>query len=116
MKRSLAEVESIVRNRICRVCTDQDITGNCGLDDPERCALFRLFPLVARAIDSTSSNDIRDYVRAIRKHVCSVCMDQAEDGTCETRKLVNCALDAYLPLVVEAIEEATGRQFVRLGC
>ena len=38
------------------------------------------------------------------------------DGTCETRKQVQCALDAYLLLVVEAIEDtATGKRFVAIS-
>jgi hypothetical protein len=35
------------------------------------------------------------------------------DGSCEERAEVRCALDAYLMLVVDAIEEATGREFDR---
>jgi hypothetical protein len=115
MKRSLAELEAIVRNRICRVCTERTVDGECGLAEPERCALFRLFPLVAQAIDSVRSDDINDYVEAIRRNVCRVCVQQAGDGSCETRQQVRCALDAYLLLVVDAIEEATGRTFERRG-
>lgn len=111
MDRSLAELEAIVRNRICGVCTERTIDGDCGLETPSSCALFRLFPQVAQAIQSVSSEDIRPYIDAIRGNVCSVCHDQAADGSCETRTLVQCSLDAYLLLVVEAIEEATGKTF-----
>jgi hypothetical protein len=78
---------------------------------PLKCALFRLFPQVVQAIQSVQSNDIHQYIEAIRRNVCSVCQEQAQDGTCETRQQVQCALDAYLLLVVDAIEEATGRTF-----
>ena len=111
MDHSLIELEAIVRNRICSVCTERKPDGGCGLEDPFSCALFRLFPNVARAIQSVQSDDIYPYIEAIRRDVCSVCQDQASDGTCETRRQVQCALDAYLLLVVEAIEEATGRSF-----
>lgn len=113
MNRSLAELEAIVRNRICGVCSERTVDGECGLEDPSRCALFQLFPNVAQAIQSVSSNDINDYIVAIRRDVCRVCSDQAPDGSCETRQKVRCALDAYLLLVVDAIEEATGRMFDR---
>jgi len=113
MERSLEELERIVRDQICRVCSDRKEDGSCGLEEPATCALFRLFPQVARAIQSTHSDDIRDYVRAIREQVCTICQQQALDGTCETRESVACALDAYLLLVVDAIEEATGRKFER---
>ncbi len=113
MERSLAELESIVRNRICHVCTERLESGECGLEKPSSCALFQLFPQVAKAIQSVRSDDIQLYIEAIRRNVCSVCAEQASDGSCETRQEVRCALDAYLLLVVDAIEEATGRTFDR---
>ena len=116
MERSLAEVEAIVRDRICRICSDRTMLGNCGLEQPAACALFRLLPEVARAIQSVQSDDIKDYVKAMRQDVCSACHDQMADGRCEPRKQVQCALDAYLLLIVDAIEEATGKKtFDRTG-
>lgn len=111
MGRSLAELEALVRSRICKVCTERTVEGDCGLEEPARCALFHLFPQVAQAIDSVRSDDINDYVTAIRGKVCSICEDQAADGSCAARQQVRCALDAYLLLVVDAIEEATGKRF-----
>ena len=115
MDRSLAELEVLVRNRICNVCTERTVEGQCGLEEPSRCALFRLFPQVAQAIQSVQSDDIQQYIEAIRRNVCSVCAAQAQDGSCEIRQQVQCALDAYLLLVVDAIEEATGKTFDRRG-
>jgi hypothetical protein len=111
MDRSFEELEAIVRNRICGVCTERTGEGKCGLEKPSGCALFQLFPRVAQAIQSVSSDDIQLYIDAIRRDVCSVCLEQELDGMCETRQHVNCALDAYVVLVVEAIEEATGKTF-----
>ena len=88
-----------------------DRRGGVQPGDPSDCALFRLFPQVARAIQSVKCDDIRPYIDAIRQNVCSVCQDQEHDGTCETRRQVQCSLDAYLLLVVDAIEEATGKTF-----
>lgn len=111
MDRSFDELEAIVRNRICGVCTERTDEGQCGLENPSSCALFRLFPQVAQAIQSVNSNDIQQYIDAIRRNVCSVCEEQAQDGSCEARRQVQCSLDAYLLLVVDAIEEATGKTF-----
>jgi hypothetical protein len=108
---SLQELEDIVRNRICGVCSDRAVDGSCGLEDPNECALFRLFPQVAQAIQSTSSDDVNDYIDAIRHTVCAVCADEQNDGTCDKRHEVRCSLDAYLLLVIDAIEEATGKTF-----
>jgi len=113
MDRTLAQLEAIVRNRICKVCTERTSDGECGMEQPSSCALFRLFPQVAQAIQSVHSNDICQYIDAIRQNVCTVCADHAADGSCETRQQVRCALDAYLLLVVDAIEEATGKTFDR---
>ena len=113
MDPSSADLEAIVRKRICGVCSDRNVDGECGLEQPSTCALFSLFPQVASAIQSTRSNDIQDYIQAIRAGVCTVCERQASDGSCETRHQVQCALDAYLVLVVDAIEEATGNKFDR---
>jgi len=113
MERSIVELEAIVRNRICKVCTSRTVSGDCGLEEPSSCALFRLFPQVAQAIQSVRSDDIHQYIEAIRRQVCSVCNEQAADGSCDTRQQVQCALDAYLLLVVDAIEEATGKTFDR---
>jgi len=115
MTRSLAEIEAIVRDKICRVCSDRTVDGNCGLEEPSACALFRLFPEVAKAIQSVQSEDINDYIQAIRQGVCSACTEQLPDGTCEARNQVQCALDAYLLLIVDVIEEATGKTFIRTG-
>jgi hypothetical protein len=115
MERSIGELEAIVRNRICGVCSDRTPDGQCGLSEPSNCALFRLFPQVAAAILSVQSDDIGPYIEAIRKGVCSICTEQAADGSCETRREVRCALDAYLMPVVDAIEEATKKTFDRKG-
>jgi hypothetical protein len=97
------------------VCTERTNEGDCGLENASNCALFRLFPQVAQAIQSVMSDDIRQYIEAIRCNVCSVCREQSRDGSCEVRQQVQCALDAYLALVVDAIEDATGRIFDRTG-
>jgi hypothetical protein len=107
------DLEALVRSKVCGVCSDRTTEGECGREQPETCALFRMFPLVARAIQSTQSDDIRDYVEAIRKDVCAVCEAEMTDHSCDERAQVRCGLDAYLMLVVDAIEEATGRQFDR---
>jgi len=113
MARNLTELEAVVRERICRVCTDRRVDGTCGREDPSTCALFRLFPQVAYAVLSVQSDDIRDYIQAIRARVCSICGEQDSDGECESRKQVQCALDAYLLPVIDAIEESTGKSFDR---
>lgn len=44
----------------------------------------------------------RAYWDAIRRRVCSVCLDQRDDGSCGLTGRV-CAIDRHLPKVVQAI-------------
>jgi hypothetical protein len=113
MELSQTELEDLVRNRICAVCSDRKTDGTCGLEEPGQCALFRLFPQVAEAIQTTHSDNLEDYINAIRRNVCTVCEAHESDESCGVRQQVQCALDAYLLLVVETIEEATGKNFGR---
>ena len=105
-------LEAIIRNRVCTVCEEKTTEAICGLDDPNHCSLFRLFPRVVEAILATDSDRMEAYVEAIREHVCSVCIEQKLDGNCDLRGDV-CALDAYMPAIVDAIEEALGKKFDR---
>lgn len=111
MRPKVHELEAIVRSRVCRECEVRTAQGACALQEPDRCKLFELFPLVAQAIVATDSSDIQDYICAIRENVCSVCLDQGLDGNCALRGQRRCALDSFLVQIAEAIEEATGRSF-----
>jgi len=113
MRLQVDELAALVRSRICRECEVREAGEGCHPEAPDRCKLFELFPLVAQAILATDSHDIQDYVRAIRENVCSVCLEQALDGSCALRGGTQCALDSYLPQIVEVIEEATGKKFQR---
>ena len=107
MDRSLGELEAVVRERICKICSERNAEGGCGLDRPAACALFRLFLEVVWSIESAQGGkEIGPYADAIRRNVCSACADRETDGTCHTRSEGRCALDAYLLPIVEAIEEA----------
>ena len=109
MKVKLEELEAIVRNRICSLCDTRTVDGACGAQEPEHCPVLSLFPLVVQAVDATESDKLQDYVDAIHENVCSVCIDQRLDGTCPQREEKRCALDAYMPQIIEVIEEALGR-------
>jgi len=53
----------------------------------------------------------RSYRDAIRRRVCSVCLDGAEDGACRLAGERICAIDQNLPQLVEAIRDVrVGRE------
>jgi hypothetical protein len=107
------ELAGILRKRICPDCALRSGEQTCSPEDQHECRLFELFPLVAQAILATDGDDLEPYLRAIDEHVCSVCVDQALDGTC-ARRPAGCALDGRIREIVDAINQATGRSF-RLG-
>jgi len=59
MRRSLVELESIVRNQICAVCTERTVDRQCGLAEPAGCARLRPFPQVALTIQPVKSSNIQ---------------------------------------------------------
>jgi hypothetical protein len=51
----------------------------------------------------------RIYMEAIRRHVCSVCLDSKDDGSCSLSGRV-CAIEAHLPRIVDAILATRSRR------
>jgi hypothetical protein len=45
----------------------------------------------------------RPYRDAIRRRVCAICLDGADDGSCALVSPPTCAIDEHLPRLVEAI-------------
>jgi hypothetical protein len=50
------------------------------------------------------------YRDAIRRRVCAVCLDGADDGACSLSAPALCAIDEHLPRLVEAILGVRARQ------
>ena len=101
-----------VQSRVCVKCIDGDGHGNCRLSSEDACGLKLHFPRIVETVLAVQSNTIEPYIEALRQHVCAECKHQSADGTCTIRTHVDCGLDRYFPLVIEAIEEVrseTGR-------
>lgn len=89
---------------VCRVCFDH-AQGQCRIGQAGRCALKSHFGSVVDAISSVTSATYPPYVKALRTGVCDECEHQIEGGRCTRRERVECALDRYYPLIIDAIEE-----------
>ena len=74
-----------------------------------QCQVRRFLPEIVNIINTTQSDSIEPYVNALRKTVCVKCEHAKPDGSCEERRKIDCCLDRYFPLVVEAIEEVYER-------
>ncbi len=93
-----------VRNKVCRKCIDGDGKGNCLLGGDRECSLIAFFPEMVEIILAVKSEYLEDYVTALREGVCSKCKYSRPDGRCHFRESVECGLDRYFPLIVEAVE------------
>ena len=94
-----------IREKICTKCIDRTSTGICAATTYEACAINRFLPEIIDIVLTTGGNDLGVHVARLRENVCSVCQHQSPDGHCDLRDDVECALDRYFPLVVEAIRE-----------
>jgi hypothetical protein len=86
------------------VCLDQRDDGSCGLTG-RVCALERHLPALVEALVAVESNRMDDYDAAIREQVCAACDVPDATGRCVLRDQGDCALTAYLALVVDAVKE-----------
>ena len=46
------------------------------------------------------------YLKAIKQNVCSICVDSNEQGGCKLTDKETCAVEYYLPQIVEIISKA----------
>jgi hypothetical protein len=106
------EYMDAIRQRVCAVCLDSRDDKSCGLTG-RTCAVEGHLPDLVRALSSVESSRMEDYAAAIREQVCSACQHQDVNGRCELRDGGDCALDAYLSLVLDAVEEVNSRRAAR---
>ncbi len=103
--RHLEEYRAAVTERVCAKCVDAGPQGECRLPSQGDCALLKHFESAVDAILSVMSPSVAPYGDAIRNRVCTQCGHRPDVGPCRQQRDLECGLDRYLPLVVEAIEE-----------
>ena len=101
-----------IRKNVCAVCLDGRDDRSCGLSG-RVCAIEAQLPRLVSALCSVSSSKLEDYEAALREQVCSACQQQDAAGRCELRDHGDCALDAYLLLVLDAVDEVNLRRAAR---
>lgn len=95
----------VVQQRVCAKCIDRGSDGNCRLNGHEGCGLTLHFPKVVKTVLSINSGKLESYIQALRLNVCLSCTHQSSDGICLLRGNLDCGLDRYFPLVIDAVEE-----------
>ena len=102
---TLEEYWTAVRAKVCVNCIDSDGEGNCRLAGRQQCSVQLYFPQILKAVLSVKSTRMEPYVEALRGSVCVDCRYQSGNGQCALRQSLDCGLDRYFQLVVEAIEQ-----------
>ena len=98
-----------ILERLASVCVDRTETSECRHDPGLECAVRVHMNKIVSAVQGVHADRIDEYVDSIRELVCSSCQFVNSDGTCDVRRRVDCCLDRYLVLVVEAVEETARR-------
>lgn len=94
-----------IRRDVCSICLDQGNDGSCGLTN-RVCAIQQHWPAITRAVGGVESDRMDGYYGAVESQICRHCSEQDAEGRCGLRKVGDCAFYSYLPLVVDAVEEA----------
>jgi len=97
-----------LQRQVCGVCLDQKDDGACGLTR-RTCALQAHLPRLVEVLTRVQSPRMDEYEAAVRAEICASCPEQDAQGTCVPRGQAACALYAYLPLVLEAVESVNER-------
>ena len=110
MVENIVAYETAVLDRICAVCIDRKDDGDCGLDPALECSIKQHLPALLEMLQGVTFDNMSEYVDRVRNSVCNICNQGNQNGTCNVREHVDCSLDRYLALVVEAIEEVDRRK------
>lgn len=102
--------EEAIARRVCAHCIDFGEDGRCHSMDPEGCAVFRYLPELVAVAERIHENRIEPYVDAVRKEICMKCRSGTPGDPCPLRDTLDCGLDRYLSLVLEAIEEVNAER------
>jgi hypothetical protein len=101
---SMEQYWDSIRQKVCRKCIDGDGKGGCRMPIDESCGLEEFFPEIVQTVSRVHSDSYQDYVEALRANICANCEHQFSSGICKKRDTLECALDRYLPVVIEVIE------------
>ncbi len=97
--------EEAILHRVCTKCIDFGTDGRCHYGGPRGCPIFRYLPELVKIAEQIRDYRIQPYIDAVRKEVCMKCESGLQKESCPLRDTLDCGLDRYLPLVLEALEE-----------
>lgn len=101
-----------LQKRVCTKCIDGNGTGACHIGHDRECSLKQFLPQIVDVVNSLTDTSIIPYRNQLRSKVCGYCVHQSPEGICSVRADLECALDRYFTLIVEVIEETSGRKHI----
>ena len=104
MSLNLARIEAHLREKICPSCVRFTASRMCSLPASRPCAIFKNLPAIVDIVRRVHSNAVDPYVDAVRLNVCAVCHFEDNHGACPMRAGLDCALDTYLPIIINEVE------------
>lgn len=104
MSPNLDRIRARLRNAICPTCVRYTASHTCSLVPPRTCSVFKNLDTIVGIVARTHSRSVEPYAEAVRDRVCSACPCEDNHGCCPMRDGIDCALDTYLPIVVDEIE------------
>ena len=95
-----------VAERTCAVCMDRTDAGTCAVPGHGHdCKLRTFFPALVDIVRRVRSTSMDPYVDSVEAEICAHCPEMTPSG-CPPRNRGECALYAFLPLTVDAVEDA----------
>jgi len=105
----LEEYHKELKDRVAGACMDRAPDGTCTPPKGRRCALDLNLREIVKAVKAIKSDDMGDYASEIRATVCEQCVNQDDHGECDVRDSLDCCLNNFMMLIVDAIEDVDAR-------
>ncbi len=100
-----AQYEEAILKNVCAHCIDFGQDSICHKSGGrETCAVIRNLKELVYIAKSIHSKQVSSYVHTLREKVCSHCASSRPNGSCPNREEIECCVDRYLPLILQAIE------------
>ena len=101
-----------IQSEICVRCDDREPGGQCTMTGNIPCPLRAYLPEILDVVNSIYSHSLAPYEELLRNRVCGLCANLSATGQCVLPSNKRCALDHFLPLVVQVIEDTQlGQRF-----
>jgi hypothetical protein len=107
----LEQYQEALSKAVCVQCLQRNGRGVCSIGISEDCTLNRFLPEIVGIVKSIDSTLMHDYVHELHNVICVSCREN-EEGTCSVRGTTGCAVDFYLPLIVDTIKEVQMKEAV----